>query len=140
MDEHTPEGAEQAFKYYIAYLIWSVQSGDVEGLADLATDSCKGCDVLEQEISTRRLNKSLWGKAHLTPRATEIHESDLSEHEIAYLYEISPHAAPPLGGVGEAERVPSTVMVSVGGMLWERGEWKVNGYASEVREGGSRDS
>lgn len=134
MDENTPEGAEQAFKYYIAVLMWSVQSGDEAMLASLATDSCQNCSVLVREVKTRATNGALWGDTEITPMGTEVHDARSADHEIAYMYEIGPHVEPSLDGEGDAEQVPATVMVSAGAMIWDDGAWKVNAYASEVRK------
>src|SRR5699024_10334539 len=40
MDEETPEGAEQAFRYYIAVVYWGYQTGDTETLETLHTENC----------------------------------------------------------------------------------------------------
>ncbi|MGO1257804.1 MAG: DUF6318 family protein, partial [Brachybacterium sp.] len=40
MDEQTPEGAEQAFRYYIATLTWARLTGDLGTLNSLSSFDC----------------------------------------------------------------------------------------------------
>src|SRR5699024_991460 len=60
MDEETPEGAEQALRYYIAVVYWGYQTGDTETLEGLHQNSCETCLGFGDEISELGQAGSYW--------------------------------------------------------------------------------
>src|SRR5690625_1958241 len=59
MNEETPEGAEQALRYYIAVMYWSYQTRDANELEKLHTDTCERClERTHEDRKSTRLNSS----------------------------------------------------------------------------------
>ena len=131
MDQNTPEGAEQAFKYYIAVVIWSYQTGSTDTLSQLYTGECTACASFTDEIEAAKASSLTWGTTDLTPIGTKVYESPHFDHEIGYKFTVGAHDEPNEKLTG-LETVDSTTITAVGGLVWENNTWLVSGYVSEV--------
>ena len=66
MDEHTADGATQAFRYYIAVSMWAHQTGETELLGSLQTDDCASCTEFNKDIEQLRDHGEYWSTFRLT--------------------------------------------------------------------------
>ncbi|WP_106505666.1 DUF6318 family protein [Brachybacterium timonense] len=133
MDQNTPEGAEQAFKYYIAVLTWAHQTGDTELLSTLHSDDCSNCKGFESRIETLRDSDSLWVSATVTPGHSEVMDAENFDHEVGYIYTIDRSFRN--NSIDAQSDEPEVVEVStVGGLTWVDNSWIVGGYSSDPRE------
>ena len=133
MDQNTPEGAEQAFKYYIAVLTWAHQTGDTELLSTLHSDDCSNCKGFESRIETLRESDSLWISATITPGYSEVMDTENFDHEVGYIYTVDRNFRD--NSLDAQSGEPKVVEVSaVGGLTWVDNSWIVGGYSSDPRE------
>ncbi|MFC7373744.1 MULTISPECIES: DUF6318 family protein [unclassified Brachybacterium] len=133
MDEHTPEGAEQAFRYYIAVSMWAHQTGSDELLKTLQSDACEGCAYLNEDLKQIADGGHYWSEVEVTDIATAIHESPNFEHEIGYEFELGPHSRPSPDFSGR-QNVTHLEYTAIGGMSWTSGEWTVSEMSIEWSE------
>ena len=82
MDENTPEGAEQAFRYYIAVSIWAHQTGDSSSLAALDGPDCVGCKYLNDDIQPSVENDLLWSPSPITDYHISFVEGEKYSYEV----------------------------------------------------------
>ena len=125
MDQNTPEGAEQAFKYYIAVLIWAHQTGDTQTLSELSTDNCSKCTSLIDEVDAISSEASYWSTTGFDETGTAIHESNTFDHEIGYIYTLTYESQ------GVSRKVETN---TIGGMVWLADSWKVDEMISESKD------
>ncbi|AXK44744.1 DUF6318 family protein [Brachybacterium saurashtrense] len=138
MDQNTPEGAEQAFRYYIAVSIWAHQTGDDSALERLEGEDCGGCDVLNDDVTPIRENGLYWSELTRFDTGTAIHESSTFDHEIGYVFTLESHKRPN-EDFTESILVSDVEYVTIGGMDWEGEVWIVNGmtinWGDDIYEG-----
>ncbi|ATG52419.1 hypothetical protein CFK38_13490 [Brachybacterium vulturis] len=130
MDEHTPEGAEQAFRYYIAVSMWAHQTGVTDELAKLQAPTCSGCDDLNQDLADLHEHGQYWSEFTINNVDTTLHQSTKYEHEVGYFFSITPHTRPDEDFTGRIE-APQIEYITVGGMDWVDGQWIVGGLDAE---------
>ncbi|WP_138774592.1 DUF6318 family protein [Brachybacterium timonense] len=133
MDQNTPEGAEQAFKYYIAVLTWAHQSGDTELVSTLHSEDCSDCVEFEGYIQEAREANLLWRSVEHQAGKSVIYDSDKYDHEIGLFFILSEHQEPN-HDYSEYATVPESEIFAVGGLAWEEGRWKLAAYSSDVKE------
>ena len=126
MDEHTPEGAEQAFRYYIAVTMWAHQTGDDSEMENLQGRDCTGCQEFSQSLPELQAHNIYWSEFTISDVLIESHESVNFEHEIGYQFKTGPHTRPNENFTGRID-VGTIEYTAVGGMVWEGGQWVVNG-------------
>lgn len=124
MDEHTPEGAEQAFRYYIAVSMWAHQTGDEKSLKSLQADDCAGCKYLNDDIPEARSSDLLWSEAAISNSQTSINPSETYEQEIRYAFTLNSHSRPDKN-FEKYIHLESLDYDSVGGMDWVSNQWIV---------------
>ena len=134
MDENTPEGAEQAFRYYIATVYWSHETGDIGALSNLYRETCQSCVDIADEVDALREDGVLWSGVSVTDAWSEPHSSEAFDSEVSYGFTLEPHTRPlePEGGY-ESE---GTDMTAIAGMDWVDGGWVVGGMQIGVSENG----
>lgn len=120
MDEHTPEGAEQAFRYYIAVTYWARETGNTRSLPELYSSDCVKCVDLKNEIDSYAESGDHWIDTSLKDTGTETFESTNYEIEVGYVYTVSDHLAP-----GSTNKVPEQEWTGVAGMNWSSNQWIV---------------
>ena len=130
MDENTPEGAEQAFRYYIAVSMWAHQSGDDSLATNLQDQSCNSCDDFLETYRELIEHDETWGEFTVADISIRAHESNNFDYEVAYDFTTTPHERPKddfSGSVDVGELEYSTV----GGMTWTGTSWLVKGISAE---------
>jgi len=133
MDEHTAEGAEQAFKYYIAVSVWSHQTGDESALVELEADDCGGCEYLNSDIAKSRENSLLWTESAISDVDLTSIEGSKFDYEIRYKYLLGTHSRADSEFKNPID-VPELQYDAVGGMDWDNEQWLVAGMSIEWGE------
>ncbi|WP_106506594.1 DUF6318 family protein [Brachybacterium timonense] len=124
MDQNTPEGAEQAFKYYIAVLMWAHQSGDTDLLSTLYSENCESCATLLEQVEDLKAHETFWSEATLDEHQVSHENSDNYDAEVSYLFILGEHTEPAKDSSTSAP-VPSVEYVSRGGLNWTGHHWAV---------------
>lgn len=132
MDKHTDKGAEQAFRYYWAMLIWGYQTGETSKFEHLYREPCDSCSKNAQQMDIRGKQDALWSRTALKDVLLKSKSGDRHEIEVSYVFVMSAHNEP---ATTERDPVsePKTKYASVGGMNWTEGRWTVDavGFATE---------
>jgi len=126
MDENTPEGAEQAFRYYIAVLTWSRQSGNVKPLEKLQSRDCALCSELTADVTAHANEGQLWEDVTIEDTGTENFDSTNYQLEVGYVFNLSEHLAPDSSGM-----TPAQEWTGVAGMTWSASGWVIEELALE---------
>lgn len=125
MDEETPEGAEQALRYYIAVVYWGYQTGDATELEILHAETCEHC--LEHTHAIRRAGESevYWSPTPIEDVGTNnIHTEDFDQL-VSYAYQLGAHQEPNPETL-ELENVGQAPYTALAGMTWDRDAWSVD--------------
>lgn len=133
MDEHTADGATQAFRYYIAVSMWAHQTGETELLDSLQSDDCESCDEFNKDVPLLVEHGEYWSPFTIVDVGSQVHKSVNYEHEIGYYFTTSPHTRPQdtfedRFDVGEIE------YITIGGMNWSSNGWATEGINAEWGE------
>lgn len=132
MDDNTPEGAEQAFRYYIATLMWARQTGDSSGLEELSGAECDECAEIIGEVEDDTTDGETWSRTTLTDQGSKVYESENYDHEIGYIYLVGEHTEP--AGSGDSEAVAEQAYTAIAGLGWRENRWFVDGLSIESTE------
>ena len=130
MDQNTPEGAEQAFKYYIAVSMWSHQVGDDSLLKTLEIEDCGSCDEFNVELPGLIEHGETWSEFRITDFGSDSHQSENFDYEISYVFSIGEHSRPNFE-TGGRDNAPVVEYVTIGAMNYEDARWIVAGISSE---------
>lgn len=128
MDEQTPEGAEQAFKYYWAVVLWGHQTGDSETLRGLYTPECTGCEGIASDIDDIAAQGTYWVDGENVTVETRADDSlEGFDMGVIYKFELTEHTEPASenGGVVSAEE-----WTAIGALNWVDGQWVVEDLSS----------
>ncbi|MCL6422546.1 DUF6318 family protein [Brachybacterium sp. JHP9] len=131
-DERTEEGAQQAFRYFWAVNIWSLETGDDSLYEPLFGPECKPCKDSLEQIREVDADGRYWSKTELLDDGTFAQETSLHELEIGYRFTIAAHTERIPGG--EPQHFEDVKVVSVGGMSWQPGGWRVDAYTIQPAE------
>ena len=124
MDENTAEGAEQAFRYYMALMIWGYQTGNVDELDARSAEGCNTC-VHNRDLIIENANSGLyWSPTTIEDVGTKQYLSEEFDYEIGYVFYIGAHTEPDEGEGGMKEE-PRTEYTAVGVMQWADEGWRV---------------
>lgn len=136
MDEQTPEGAEQAFKYYWAVVLWGHQTGDSEPLAAVSAEECASCAEIVEDIDEIDEHSAYWSAAELTDVASSRNDP-VGEYEyvFSYTFIVGAHSEPALDGGGTLE-VPETTFGAAGALYWNGSRWVVADVSSAESDAG----
>lgn len=137
-DEHTAEGAEQAFRYFIAQMIWSYQTGDTEEWNSLYSDSCQSCGRDARGIDDLASDGLYWSRTPLEFIDTNSYDSKNFETEIVSIVSIGAHEEP-IRGNTKTTKEPGGEYAIGGGLDWSDGRWVLGGLEIEAY-GGEGDS
>lgn len=133
MDENTPEGAEQAFRYYMALMIWGYQTGNVDELHSRSAEGCNTC-ALNREIIVRNAdNGQYWSSASIEDVGVKHYPSEDFDYEVGYVFYIGAHTEPEDDGSGVKEE-PRSEYTAVSVMQWVGGGWEI--VSIEIEETG----
>lgn len=134
MDEHTDEGAEQAFKYFLAATVYGFQTGEVELITRLSGPECVGCNSALDSIEYYNENKTFWSPTEITEYSidSEAH-GDGYEYTVTYEGQLTRHSElnPESNSV---VNLGDQNYVFGGGMNWIDGEWQTSGFSIETAE------
>lgn len=104
MDQNTPEGAEQATRYFVALMFWGYQTGETTELDKLYTSKCGTCSVNSHNISELDRLGEYWSVSTITDKSiTHDTNSENFDVRVGYGMELSPHTEPEPGGGGRIE-------------------------------------
>jgi hypothetical protein len=137
-DEHTAEGAEQAFRYFVAQMIWSYQTGDTEEWNSLYSDSCQSCGRDARGIDDLASDGLYWSRTPLEFIDTNSYDSKNFETEIVSIVSIGAHEEP-IRGNTKTTKEPGGEYAIGGGLDWSDGRWVLGGLEIEAY-GGEGDS
>lgn len=121
MDERTPEGAEQAVRYYFAMTFWGLQTGESDDLYGLRTENCTGCSSLIDQVEELRNRGEYWSRTSIDEQVLESESGDVHEVVVNYLFVASAHTEP-----NEGNEVGERVYSVVGGVVWGGAGWKLD--------------
>ncbi|MCS6710766.1 hypothetical protein JSY14_01545 [Brachybacterium sp. EF45031] len=131
MDQHTQEGAEQAFAYYWDLVLWGYQTGDPEPAMAMATENCRNCQSLAIQIADYRQNGGLWQNAKIERGEVESRTSeyDGAEYDARRQVRVAFHD----NENNPAEETSVVFYVLGSNIAWKDGEWKMEGGATDTR-------
>lgn len=132
MDENTPEGAEQAFRYYIAVSMWAHQTGDTAELERLSGPDCGECADLIAEVEELSDDGETWSQTTVTEEGSKAYESENYDHEIGYIYIVSSHSEPTADG--GTEEVSEQAYTAIAGLVWREDRWSIDALSIEKTE------
>lgn len=132
MDEETPEGAEQAARYFAAIMIWGFQTGEVSEFEGLFRESCEVCQDNADSIRKFEEAKEYWSP-------TSLQDIDLSSEPpnekyqaiVGYSAVTSEHTEPDLAK-GTRTSAPELHLSFGVGLNWLDGQWIVDGLALDI--------
>lgn len=124
MDQNTPEGAEQAFRYYVAVMIWGYQTGDSGPLSDLHDSECQTCTLNAETIQGLNAENKYWSSVDVEDIGTSTFDSESFDIEVGYTFYLSAHDEPTLGSDKVAQK-PRTKFISAAAMSFDDGQWVV---------------
>ena len=125
MDENTAEGAEQAFRYYIAVVYWSHETGDTNALSPLYRDSCGSCSEMVEEVHALREDDGLWSGVTIADVWSDPHDSESFDSEVSYGFKLEVEDRPLEEGGVRSDG--ATEMTAIAGLDWSDGQWVVGG-------------
>lgn len=133
MDEHTDEGAEQAFKYYFDTAFWGFQTGDVATLNSMTSDSCESCLDLIADIKENDKNGNYWSKVSIEEQTLSSKPSEKFEIDVTYGVTLGEHTEPD-PETGEDAATPVSAVAMSGGLSWSDGGWQIGDMALQSEE------
>lgn len=135
MDEQTPEGAEQAYRYFWAVAISGYQGADASELTGLSGEECGNCVEMLDEILELEDGGNHWSRVQIEDVAVGSETGDGSFDVIVdYVFVIPAHDEPGTTG-GGGSRVDEAQLETSGGLSWVDGRWKVLDYSAGPAEG-----
>lgn len=129
MDQHTEDGAIQAYRYFWAMMTWAYHSGDYSEVAELSVANCDSCRQNFESIDTLAERGELWSNVSLQEDGAEAFESEFFDLEIGYIFEIDSGAVG-LDGPPETDSQKHRY-VTVGGMRWSGDHWTIEEFTIE---------
>ena len=124
MDQNTPEGAEQAFRYYVAVMIWGYQTGQTDHFEDLHNPECQTCISNTRSIQGLAKDGKYWSQTTIEDIGTAHFDSDLYDLKVGYTFHLSSHTEPSPES-DEVAQEPLTKFISAAAMTFEEDQWVV---------------
>lgn len=124
MDENTPEGAEQAFRYYMALMIWGYQTGDVSDMESRELEGCATCDENRRIILENADAGQYWGPVEMEDAGVSHYDSKEFDYEIGYVFYLEEHEEPDPES-GETKLEPRTRYITAAVTKWEESSWRI---------------
>ena len=130
MDEQTPEGAEQAFKYFWAVAIWGHQTGDAGPLREVSSEDCEPCAEMRKDIEEIGDKRAYWSSTSVEDVTSNRNDpvGDF-EYVFSYTFTVAAHTEPSLDGESSSE-IPERKMGAAGALVWDGDRWKVADVSS----------
>lgn len=124
-DLRTPEGAEQTVRYYVDLVYWGRQTGDSQRLTEIHGEECVACNYFTESIDSLKGGGSYWQGVEIYEGSVEVLESEVNEHEVAFMFSVSEHIEPDPES-GELALVSSREFLIVAGLNWQDGQWSID--------------
>ena len=124
MDQNTPEGAEQAFRYYVAVMIWGYQTGQTEHFETLHDPECLTCTTNARSIQQLAKNGKYWSQTSIEDIGTAHFDSSAYDFEVGYTFHLSAHAEPSPDS-DTVTQEPRTKFISAAAMSFRDDQWVV---------------
>ena len=124
MDEHTEEGAKQAFQYFSDSILWGYKTGDTSSLESGSADNCKVCGQIIEFIEDEDAKDRHWSNYEAEVTLLDTTSHDDYEYQVNYGLAVGPHSEPDPDSDGTIDYESSSYGFS-GGVNWEDGSWKV---------------
>lgn len=137
MDEQTPEGAEQAFKYFWAVAMSGYQGADAAELSRMSDPNCGNCTELLSEINDLQETGDVWSRVDISDVSLGSEEGTGGYDAIVdYVFILPAHEEP---GAGEQDgtSVEESEFATSGGLVWDGGSWKVVDFSAGPQESDS---
>lgn len=125
MDEETPEGAEQALRYYIAVVYWGYQTGETETLGTLHTKNCEQCRGIATEIQNVGATGSHWDSAPIQQVGSDSEPGDDTDLQASYGYKVGAHKERRTDSQAP-ENVNEIAYTVLAGMNWGDNGWAID--------------
>jgi hypothetical protein len=127
MDEHTDEGAEQAFRYFWAVMTWAYQTGDTSDFEALYGAECGSCQQNLDQIDELNKMEDWWSVTSIKDVDVRTYESTKNEIEVGYTMVLSAHSEP-VNGNTKRRNFPDDQFSVVGGLSWQGDSWQVDAF------------
>lgn len=127
MDEETPEGAEQAVRFYFANVFWAYQTGRADVLDGMYSEACEACEGFRGRIEDQPEGK-YWGRTEISDLNITHLESENFDWEIGYMFTVGEHTEPGKDG-SESVEFDAIDYTSVVGVDWSDGRWVIAAMA-----------
>ncbi|MGY5764530.1 DUF6318 family protein [Brachybacterium sp. DNPG3] len=125
MDENTPEGAEQAFRYYVALIFWGQQTGESSLLTAMQSESCKTCIQVAEDIESYTQRGEFWSRAEIIDIDVSAESHDDFDMIVGYTFRVSSHTVPG-EQAGEIEHEGELLYSAAGGLDWMDDKWIID--------------
>lgn len=124
MDEHTDEGAEQAFKFYIDSVFWGFETGNSATIKEMTAADCNSCNGVIDQIDEHGKAREYW--SHVTLETGELRSEPYEDFEISVIYSFvaSAHTEPALDS-NDTEDVPKALYGTAGALNWRDDHWEL---------------
>lgn len=134
MDEETPEGAEQAVKFYFATVFWAYQTGHSEALDGLYTTSCEACEGFRERIENQPEGE-YWSATEISARNIAHLDSENFDVEVGYRFTVGAHTEPNNEG-GEPSEFDAIDYTAAVGLDWTGEGWMIAAMAFDESNNG----
>lgn len=123
MDQETPEGAEQAVRFYFATLFWGYQVGKTDPLDGLYSHSCETCQGFRERVESQSEGE-FWSPFEVVDVGITHVESDSYDLEVGYIFTVGPHTEPSQDG-GPPVDFEAINYTAVLGVDWSEDRWVI---------------
>jgi hypothetical protein len=123
MDEETPEGAEQAVRFYFANIFWSYQTGDTDAIDGLYAETCEACEGFRGRIENQPAGE-YWSETEVSDLNVTHVESENFDLEVGYMFTVGRHSEPAKHG-GEPVEFDAIDYTAVAGVDWAGDGWVI---------------
>ena len=137
MDEQTPEGAEQAFKYFWAVAMSGYQGADAAELSRMSDPNCGNCTELLSEINDLQETGDVWSRVDISDVSLGSEEGTGGYDAIVDYVFILPAHEEPGAGDQDGASVEESEFATSGGLVWDGGSWKVVDFSAGPQESDS---
>ena len=137
MDEQTPEGAEQAFKYFWAVAMSGYQGADAAELSRMSDPNCGNCTELLSEIDDLQEKEDVWSRVDISDVSLGSEEGTGGYDAIVDYVFILPAHEEPGAGDQDGASVEESEFATSGGLVWDGGSWKVVDFSAGPQESDS---
>ncbi|WP_152354053.1 DUF6318 family protein [Brachybacterium subflavum] len=134
MDERTDEGAEQAFRYFWALVVWGHETGDSSAMQEHFSEECDVCARFAGDIERIDKNSTQWSEGGIGDNQL-YSDSDNKKYDVvvSYSFVIKSHNEP-VAGNSKQNTVSDSTVLAIGGLDWRDDAWIVRGVKTDVQD------